>query len=190
MHYTARMLALVLAAVVATQASASPPPDDDAAARARALAERHSPEPGEIHTDNGISARVLAGTAELDHDGEIFGFGVAYERDLFHGLVAVELAAEVMVSGGDQIVLLELALEKPVALSDHVTFYFGGGPTVLAHAFENGHTQPGWGGLVLWGIEYDLGAGFEVFAEVDTALFWVHAPVLEADVGTGVMYRF
>lgn len=181
------MLIAALTALVASTAPDAPAAGGD---HARVLAEKHSPEPGEVHTDNGVSVRLLAGTAELDHDGEIFGAGIAYERDLFHGLIAVEVAAEVMVSGGDQILLLELVAEKPIALTDHATFYFGGGPTVLAHAFENGHTQPGWGGLALWGIEYDLGAGFEVFAELDTALFWVHAPVLEADVGTGVMYRF
>jgi hypothetical protein len=60
----------------------------------------------------------------------------------------------------------------------------------VAHVHETGRVAPGWGGLVLWGFEYDLGGGFEVFAELDTALLWVEEPVLEADVGTGVMYRF
>lgn len=181
---------MLLAALTVLVASTTPDGSAAGGDHARVLAEKHSPESGEIETDNGVSARLLAGTAELDHDGEIFGVGVAYERDLFHGLVAVEIAAEVLFSGADQILLIEAVVEKPIPITDEFTFYFGGGPTVLAHAFENGHTQPGWGGLVLWGVEYDLGAGFEVFAEVDTALFWIHAPVLEADVGTGVMYRF
>ena len=48
----------------------------------------------------------------------------------------------------------------------------------------------GWGGLALIGTEYALGGGFEVFAELDLALILLDEPELEADVGTGVMYRF
>lgn len=159
-------------------------------ARHQELNARHSPERGEVDTDNGLSARLLAGTAELEGDGALFGVGIAYERDFFHGIVAVEWAVEAFTTDGDNVLLFEMVLEKPVELTEDLAFYFGGGPTALLHAFENGHVQPGWGGLVLAGVEYDLGAGFEVFVEMDTALFYVLGPVLEADVGTGVMWRF
>jgi hypothetical protein len=180
------MLSCVLAAVVATTAPVVEPVPDDA----RVLAERHSPEPGEVHTDNGISVRVLGGVSALSHKGIIAGGGVAYERDLFHGLLAFELAGEYLLDGADQVLLLEPIIEKPIALDDHWTLYFGGGPALVAHIFENGRIAPGWGGLVLTGIEVDLGGGVELFAELDTALLWIDEPVLEADVGTGVMYRF
>lgn len=185
------MLALTLSLVLCSQAAASDADDVEAADPTHLeLATKHSPERGEIDTDNGISARFLAGTAALEGDGALAGVGVAYERDLFHGMVAIEWAVEAFTSDGDNVLLLEMVLEKPVELTEELALYFGGGPTLLMHAFENGHVQPGWGGLTLIGLEYDLGGGFEVFAELDTALFFVRGPILEADAGTGVMWRF
>lgn len=180
------MNALVFAAVVAATAPVEAVPDEEAGA----LAERLSPEPGEVETDNGVSARLIGGVSALAEKGIVAGAGVAYERDFFHGLLAVELAGEVLFHKGDSTWLLEAVVEKPVAINDTLTLYFGGGPTVLAHVFENGRTVPGWGGLALGGVEMEVGAGFEVFAETDLALIWIGAPVLEVDVGTGVMYRF
>ena len=176
----------MVAVVVATSPVAPLASEDDA----NHLTVRHSPEPGEVHTDNGVSARVLFGASALSHKGTIVGGGVAYERDLFHGIIALELAGEFFVDGADHVFMFESIVEKPVALTDDITLYFGGGPALVAHIRETGRVAPGWGGLALWGFEYDLGAGFEVFAELDTALLWVEEPVLEADVGTGVMYRF
>ncbi len=185
------MLALTLSLVLCSQAPSSDADDVEAAEPTHLeLATKHSPERGEIDTDNGISARFLAGTAALEGDGALAGVGIAYERDLFHGLIAIEWAVEAFTSDGDNVLLLEMVLEKPVELTEELALYFGGGPTVLMHAFENGHVQPGWGGLTLIGLEYDLGGGFEVFAELDTALFYVRGPILEADAGTGVMWRF
>jgi hypothetical protein len=182
------MFPLALVAVVV--AATSPEAPLVAGGDPHPLTVRHSPEPGEFHTDNGVSARVLFGASALSHKGTIVGGGVAYERDLFHGIIALELAGEFFVDGADHVFMFEPIVEKPVALTDDITLYFGGGPALVAHVHETGRVAPGWGGLVLWGFEYDLGAGFEVFAELDTALLWVEEPVLEADVGTGVMYRF
>jgi hypothetical protein len=180
------MIALALAAVVAATAPAAP----SEAADPVSLAERHSPEPGEVETDNGVSARLIGGVSALAEKGIVAGAGVAYERDFFHGLIAVELAGEVLFHNSDSTWLLEAVVEKPVAINDTLTAYFGGGPTVLVHTFESGRTVPGWGGLTLAGVEAEVGGGFEVFAETDLALIWIGAPVLEIDVGTGVMFRF
>ena len=176
------MIALALAAVAAATTPVAPSAPD--------LAERHSPEPGEVETDNGVSARIIGGVSALAEKGIVAGVGVAYERDFFHGLLAAELAAEVLFHNGDSTWLLEAVVEKPVAINDTLTLYFGGGPTALVHTFENGRTVPGWGALALGGVEMEVGGGFEVFAETDLALIWIGAPVLEVDVGTGVMYRF
>ena len=178
------MLAVTLMLLLSTQA----PSHHDDADHAE-LAIRHSPERGEIDTDNGISARIIGGVAP-ESDAPLFGVGVAYERDFFHCIIAVEWAFEALTTNGDNVLLFEMVIEKPVELSEDVALYFGGGPTLLVHAPKRGQVQPGWGGLSLVGVEYDLGAGFDVFVELDTALFFLDKPVVEADVGTGVMWRF
>lgn len=190
---------LALGAQLAPTASSSlpaapaevPAVADEEATRRRELIERHGAEPSEAETDNGISARILAGATAVDHGQALFGLGVAYERDIAHGLLAIELAVEGLTSADASAVLLELVLEKPIELSDNVGLYFGGGPTLAWHIPVASHrTQMGWGGLALIGTEYALGGGFEVFAELDLALILLDEPELEADVGTGVMYRF
>ena len=188
---------LALSAQLAPTLSSSLPaapaevPADDEAARRRELIERHGAEPSEAETDNGISARVLAGATAVDHGQALFGLGVAYERDVAHGLLAVEVALEGLTSADASAVLVELVLEKPIELSDGVGLYFGGGPTLAWHIPAASHRpQMGWGGLALIGTEFEIGGGFEVFVELDVALLLLDDPELEADVGTGVMYRF
>lgn len=174
--------------VLAAQVPTEPGSADDTR---RELIERHGAEPSEAETDNGLSARVLAGATAVDHGQPLFGLGVAYERDVAHGLLAVEVALEGLTSADASAVLVELVLEKPIELSDGVGLYFGGGPTLAWHIPAASHrTQVGWGGLALIGTEFALGGGFEVFVELDVALLLLDEPELEADVGTGVMYRF
>jgi len=169
----------------------APAVDDAEANERRELIERHGAEPSEAETDNGISARVLAGATAVDHGQALFGLGVAYERDVAHGLLAVEVALEGLTSADASAVLLELVLEKPIELTDSIGLYFGGGPTLAWHIPVATHrTQMGWGGLALIGTEFEIGGGFEVFVELDVALILLDEPELEADVGTGVMYRF
>ncbi|MDP2341928.1 MAG: hypothetical protein Q8O67_13300 [Deltaproteobacteria bacterium] len=139
---------------------------------------------------NGISGRLLMGGASVPEEGSFpfVGLGVAYERELY-GLLALELALEGVVSPVSQAYLLEAVIEKPIEINDAVGFYFGGGPTVGLHVVD-GRPLAGAGGLAMAGVELFLGAGMEIFIEVDTAVIYFDRPIVEFDVGTGVLYRF
>ncbi len=144
----------------------------------------------EAATENGVSARVLAGGAGVEGGIPMLGVGVAYEREVAEGLMAVELALEGFTAPDGSALLFEVVFEKPIELNDAVDVYFGGGPTVVYHVPKRGQAILGWGGLVLIGTEFAIAGGFAVFVELDTAVVMLNKPVIEADVGTGVMYRF
>ena len=142
--------------------------------------------------ENGVSGRVLAGAAGLENGsaGMIFGVGVAYEHDFADGAIAVEVASEGIVAPEGTAVLAEVIVEKPVELAEGIGLYFGAGPAATLHVGE-GEAKFGPGGLGLFGIEVEVVEHFEVFAEFDSAVFLIDAiPEFEADIGTGVMYRF
>ena len=80
-------------------------------------------------------------------------------------------------------------MEKPIELSDVVGVYFGGGPTAGLHVAE-GKPIAGAGGLAMVGAELLVGGGVEVFVELDAAFLYFDRPVLETDLGAGVLYRF
>ncbi len=147
---------------------------------------RELPEP-----EHGVSARLLFGGVSVPDEGDfpLVGVGVAYERDFFENLIAVEFALEGLVSPVAQAVLCEVVIEKPIEVKDGVGVYLGGGPTIALHIVD-GKPVPGAGGLALFGVEAVVTGGLEVFVELDAAILLFDQPVLEADVGTGVLYRF
>lgn len=141
--------------------------------------------------DNGVSARVLFGGVHAGGDElPLVGVGVAYERDFFDQLIAVELALEGLTSPRAQALLAEIVVEKPIELGESFGVYLGFGPTAGLHV-EGAKTDFAVGGLALFGGEVVVSGGLELFVELDSAVLFVDgAPVLEADVGTGVLYRF
>lgn len=173
----------LLAAEPAATVTAEPSTDDDV--------DDDDDEPAERpETQNGVSGRLLFGSVLISDEGALplVGLGVAYERELF-GLLALELALEGIASPKAQAVLFELVVEKPVELNDTFGVYFGGGPTVGLHVVD-GKPLAGAGGLAMGGVEIFLAHGLEIFVELDAALLYFNEPILEADVGTGVLYRF
>lgn len=191
------MLSPLIALVVAAQVA---PPDDGGAGERAATddvgveddvgVKREVGADGEGETTHGISARVLFGAAGVRHGAPMVGAGVAYERDVADGLLALEVAFEVLSSPEAHAALLEFVAEKPIEVTDDIGIYFGGGPTIGYHAPLHTRAEVAWGAIGLIGVEYFLGLGFEVFVELDTALLMLPHPIVEADVGTGVMYRF
>jgi hypothetical protein len=141
--------------------------------------------------ENAISARILAGA--LRAHGRTFqmgGFGVAYERVIADGLLAVEVAAEMLASADAIAFPIELILEKPIEVAEHVELYIGAGPTWVPHLIGN-RFHLGWGAIGIAGVELELWGPLATFLELDTAFVFLDGDViLEADVGTGVIFRF
>lgn len=160
-----------------------------AALSSTARADESTPEAPAEEPENGISARLLGGVADAGDSQPLVGLGVAYERDFFDNLIAVEVALEGLATPESQVVVAELVLEKPIELNDDFGFYFGGGPTVGVE-FVDGRITPGGGGLALVGVEWFIAGGLEVFVELDTAVLVFSEPDIEADLGLGVLYRF
>jgi hypothetical protein len=148
--------------------------------------------PAHEFAENGVSGRVLAGAEGLENGsaGMIFGGGVAYEHDFADGALAIEVASEGIVTPEGTAVLAEFLVEKPIELAEGFGVYFGAGPSATVHLGE-GETKFAAGGLGLLGIEANVVDNVKVFAEFDSAVFLIDAvPEFEADVGTGVMFRF
>ncbi len=141
--------------------------------------------------ENGVSARVLFGGGHDDDEGSFLlaGVGVACERDFYDNLVAVEFALEGLSSPTVQTLVVEVVVEKPIELTETVGVYLGAGPTLGVH-LRNGRPTPGAGGLAVFGVEAIVVGDLEVFAELDSAFFYFDGVEFEADVGTGVLYRF
>lgn len=155
------------------------------------VVEEKAAEAKEEATENGVSFRVLGGGANEPgvESNVIVGAGVAYERDFFDNLIAVELALEGLVSPDSQALVVEAVIEKPIELNDSLGLYVGAGPTVGLH-LKDDRALPGAGGLALIGGEWFIAGGFEVFLELDTAFLYFDRPVVEADLGLGALYRF
>ena len=145
----------------------------------------------EAEPENGISVRLLSGFA--DEPGAevnvIFGAGVAYERDFFDNLVAVEFALEALAEPDATNLVAELVVEKPIEINDSLGLYLGAGPSAGVHV-KDARIIPGGGGLALIGGEWFIAGGFEIFLELDTAFLYFERPVVEADLGLGALYRF
>lgn len=143
--------------------------------------------------ENGVSARLLFGAAHIEGDKQstrpLVGVGLAYERNFFENLIAVELALEALTTDEAQSYVAELVFEKPLELNDTIGLYFGGGPTIGVDVAGD-RFVPGAGGLALIGGEWFFGGGLEAFVELDAAFFYFDDLVVEADVGTGLLYRF
>ncbi len=178
---------LLLSAAVATDVPEIEETVDD---EHRRKVLKHKPEKGEIDTSNGLSARTLVGTAALAGAGALYGVGVAYERDVFHGLLAIEFALEAFLGQDSTALLGEIVIEKPIEITDEVAIYFGGGIIGVAHVEEGKGPRPGFGALTMVGVEYEFTKDWELFVELDCALIAAPAPILEADIGAGVMWRF
>jgi hypothetical protein len=182
---------LVAAALVAAHLVAAPEAhtvdvDVDAEGAAGAAATEAEPQ-------NGVSARLLLGAAHIEGDKQstrpLVGVGLAYERNFFENLIAVELALEALTTDNAQSYVAELVFEKPLELNDTIGVYFGGGPTIGVDV-DGDRFVPGAGGLALIGGEWFFGGGLEAFVELDAAFFYFDEVVVEADVGTGLLYRF
>jgi hypothetical protein len=174
--------------VFASAAHAEVPEATTTTAEARAV----TAEPSELGTDHGLSARALAGAVAVPGLGgsPLWGGGLAFEQDVAHGAIAIEVAVEAMWSADGGAALAELVVEKPIELGETVGLYVGGGPTAVLHVFGE-RVVPGWGGLALVGVEVVVIDDWEVFVELDAAALFADARIaLEADVGTGVMLRF
>ena len=145
----------------------------------------------EQHTDNGVSARLLVGRAVVaDEHVPLAGVGVAYERDFMHSLVAIEAAVEWLAEPDGSALFVELIVEKPIPVTDRSTLYVGGGPAFVEHLPAHHAATPGVGALMLVGLETVVVDHWEVFVELDTAFVYADHPVVETDVGAGVMWRF
>jgi hypothetical protein len=158
-----------------------------------AYADRHggASRAQKIETENAISGRLLGGVLNVDgRTFQMWGAGLAFERIIGDGILAVEFAVEVLTSADATAFPIELVIEKPIELNESVELYFGAGPILVPHIVD-GRFEMGAGAITVFGAEWEILGPLATFLELDTAVVFLDGrPILEADLGTGLIYRF